>query len=424
MAVARESERGLLAQLRRALACIASAQPLLAACHAENVENVDGELCTTDFVALLERLHGVRRLLQEALSLAETSAHDEDGLLQVILELYHTALGDRSNADEQCTVEQQRIVGLRMDIAGLRRGILRSGGEQKGKEESLRGDRIKALEQRLAAAQAMANDLRLEADEISQLLSESRSKSEAAGTAIEQLEEGHSVAIMEHCRAREALGSDPTLDSYKRTKQQEWEAADDALLKACTRCEEEMEHCSSSWAAMQAKHCEELQKLQAEARGLQEQMASKQAQSERMLQLQAAEHKQTFDEAEGRFAVEGARLEDQRQQRVMALRQEVAASQKLLREAELGTQRRLETQLREVKLSYWTKAKMEQARWEDGIAAERNAVAQAKLQRKEWERRAEKSRENYRAHAIKSGAYVKGLDLKRRNNLSELWCKG
>merc|ERR1712048_864829 len=104
-------------------------------------------------------------------------------------------------------------------------------------------------------------DLQQESEAISRLLSESAAKNRDLDARAQRLEEEHNSAVVENARARRALGDDPSIESYRRTKEQERSEADETLAKAVAECKAEMAHLESKWATEQAQYHTNLEEL-------------------------------------------------------------------------------------------------------------------------------------------------------------------
>jgi len=392
-----------LTSLRKSVGCLTAAYLLFAKSSASSSRP-------------LETLRVARRSLEEALALAE--ARDEDEQVQVLLRQHERALAERRDAEARCADEEQQVAGLRAHVAEAERSVAKHRREQRQVHDV---GRLGALEKRCVAARALVRELQVEAQAISQMLSSSNAHNEDLERRAKQFEQQHSRAVVENVHARQVLGDHPSLEAYRRSKQQELHEADETLAQAFAECEAEMARLTTRLAAEQERVRADIKDFWNDVQELQSQAADTQAQAEDILSKQAVDHRRTLEETDSQVAAEMRALDERRQERVMALRQETSLAQRCLRDAAGGARRQLELQRHEARLAYRERARCEEARCESAVLAELRTVEEAKREREQWERRAARMRENYRAHAVKSGSYVRSLDPGRKEQLMNLW---
>jgi len=418
MAVAQENP--VVGHLRDAVACLFTAVPLIAkAVRGAQRNGVAALSAGHTSSRLVDTSHAVRNSLEGALAVLQASGEDE--LVQVTLQQYEQACAAHTQVDEEIKTEGQYIAELRKGIREIERSIARAAGDQNRLQASSGAERIRALQRRREVAKTTLSELQKESEGLSQRLEESIQQNRELDASMQKLEQEHQCTIKENARAHRALRGDPSLESYRKTKAQERLAADEALARAYAECEAEMARLAKEWAGKQTQFEADLRDLQEEHKTLEVHLQGKQTEAEETLSRQADENGQTVSDAQNTVNSDIQRMEEVRQQKVLALRSEVARSRQMVQEASIGVQKRMEIQANEVRLAYRYKKKIEEARCKDEISAERQSVEAAKKEREEMERKAARVRENYRAHAVKSGTYVKSMDPQRRQKLMQLW---
>ena len=146
--------------------------------------------------------------------------------------------------------------------------------------------------------------------------------------------------------------------------------------------------------------------------------------AESILGRQRESHGQLIRAEEAKVVAELGRLGERQQSLLAALRKGAADSEIQLRDSAKGSERLLDAHLRQAKLSYMSDLQEEKAGLERTVQVEQKAVAGARREREEMERKVARLKESYRAHVLSSKSYVQGLDPRRREQLAELWVKG
>jgi len=153
-------------------------------------------------------------------------------------------------------------------------------------------------------------------------------------------------------------------------------------------------------------------------------LAATQSMAETILTKQSVDTKQACEEFEGQIAADMRGLEERRQEKALALERVVGQSEQLLRETSENAKKQLEMQRSAAQVMYSNRARMAAARCENTVLKEHQSVDAARRSRSQWQRKASQMRESFRAHAIKSGSYVKSLDPQRKEQLLHIWSTG
>mmetsp|Transcript_122882 Transcript_122882/g.319549 ORF Transcript_122882/g.319549 Transcript_122882/m.319549 type:complete len:417 (-) Transcript_122882:76-1326(-) len=413
------------ADLRAAVLRLGRAHASLraAAAAATSEAQAEEDLKFDDWEKALEKLDPLRRGIEDMLEEAEAQAQGEDAHVQAVLRQRLQAERGVEAAERRCEEERGQIADLRRMVGELDASMAK---DRRRRERLVapRQERVKALEQRIAAAKSKAGDLAAEIEVVKSQLDESKAKNRGIDVRSLQLEREHNQAVEENLRARRALGGEYNLLTYRRSKEQERAEADATLERARAVYEAAMGAFDARWAEEQAMFHAGLREFEAEVKDLQEQLAEERRKAEANLARQVDEHAGALQDVEAHVAAELGRLEDLRQQRTNALRREVVHTRQQLEDASRDANRNLENHLKEAKHAYRTQLLHDEAMGDDVIQAELRAVADAKKEREEWEKKAAKVKENYRVHSVKSRTYVKSLDTKRKEQLVELWTKG
>merc|ERR1711920_646293 len=144
---------------------------------------------------------------------------------------------------------------------------------------------------------------------------------------------GHSNNVAENVRAREALGDDPNLECYRRTKEQERMEADEMLANMEAACDADIARMNARWAEQQARHKADIHDMRDDVHNLQAVLTEKRAQAEETLSRQTTEHRQILEELDAKLAAEFQHFEGLRQHKQMALRSAVSQARQQMMEA-------------------------------------------------------------------------------------------
>jgi len=374
-------------------------------------------------VRSIERIDAARRSLEDALGLAEAlCTSGENALVKMALRQHGSALAAREAAEARCEHERQQVTALRAEVGDLERALLR-GSRSQSRMGTPDEERAQALDRQRVAGEAARGALRGELESIDVRLSASVTKNRDVGVDITRIERDFGEALAENGRAQQALGGDPSLDVYRRTKERERAAAETSLVQAQRQCEEEIRQLDIKWAGQQEAVRSAMAELQGDAQALQARLSEKRAHAEGLLVGQSAGWGRTLREAEDRLATEVRRMEGTRKDKAAALNRMVVDSRQRMKDAGVGTQRLIESHRKEMKHVYRYRLRVEEARCEDRVQAERRAAEHARLDAERWEKAAQKNREGYKVHALKSKSYVRSMDPNKRKQLMELFTK-
>merc|ERR1712216_25210 len=217
--------------------------------------------------------------------------------------------------------------------------------------------------------------------------------------------------------ALRARGEDRSLEAFRRRNAQECALAAETFRTACDESEAHIDKLKATWNEQQGRYLRDLQELAGQAKGLEARFHEKQSRQEGALHEQRASMARAVDEAEARDKAELRRLDDVRQQKAAALNREVAISRQYLQEDSAGKQKAMESQLNEARRAFMHKVKMAEQSCKRDVKQEKILVDMAKKDRQYLEKRAVRTRETYRAHAIKNGAYMKSLSAGQQDAL-------
>jgi len=209
-------------ELRQAVEFLARAQRVLCGINSDVV--VEG----------LERLHAVKRTLQEDMEMAMSVTVDER--LQVLLKLHAQALEDCRCAEDKCEAEQPEILMLRRSVAEIHRRMPRKNEAAADAEEPAAEDLEAHRSGRLAALKE-AMELRSRQAKVAKgsLLSEDRILSEnlniAKNALREAVLEGQRLEEMRDEAAAEVLRACKALASVDQTGEDENDEKKDQQTK-------------------------------------------------------------------------------------------------------------------------------------------------------------------------------------------------
>jgi len=423
--VARDSSAAAAA-LQTAAARVAAARDLLRAAAAAAAADADengaeqNRLPAAHLDEALERLRPLRRLLDESSEDLVTRGLGPDEQLQANLHRRSCLLEEREELDRLIASEEAQVAELRRSCKEVDNAVGKDRRRRERVEDCSFTSRAAALEKRKLALSDVVEQLMAETKVVQQQIVESKAKMHDEDKRTVELEREHAAAAAENQRARVALKGDDGVVQYRRKKELERAAADATLERAheahqaaTLRYEEQMANEQAACDATAAELAADLQELRSR-------LAQEQAQARTHLAQQAAEHCRALQEIDFHAAAELQRLEDERQQRSVVLRREVAQTRQMIEDAKTSAARHLEAHMKEMKLAFSNRLHQEQARAEHTIQAELKAATDAQRDRQEWERKAGKAKDDFRVHSMKSHTYVKSLDAPRRQGLESL----
>ncbi|CAJ1422934.1 unnamed protein product [Effrenium voratum] len=172
-------------------------------------------LCTiTSDVSIenLERLHSVRRSLQEDLEVASSCTVDER--LQVVLKLHSQALEDCKLAEEKRETEKPEVIMLRRSIAEIHRRTPKTNKSKEDHSEGQRSSHLQALKEALALRSRQAEVAKVALLSEDTLLSANLSVAKNAlreavmeGQRLEEMRDEAAAEVQSACKAREGVAS-------------------------------------------------------------------------------------------------------------------------------------------------------------------------------------------------------------------------
>lgn len=410
MSLKLDSLQAALTQLLRARAALLSSvgQPV-------------GDSQGTAAQQVLERLHPIKRALEEAIASAEAEAQGEDQHVEILLQQRERALEQRSLVDDALREERRNLADVRRSLGELNRSIGRDRKRRDQVEGAPREERLQALDQRAKSSRETLAELKAETDAMSELLADVKVKNHGMDQRFQRLDQEHHEALATNQCAKAALGDAPNLVSYRWKKVAECSEADATFVRAKAHYEAFMDDLAADWAEKQAAYLTGVEDLKAEVKGLRLRLAEERALANSTLVAQATERQGAIHEVECHVASELGQLEGQRQQKHTHLRREVVLTTHQLEDAAIRAQKHLDTELKEATLVQHARVQREEALSEGVIQDEFASVLAAKREREELEKKNIKIKENYRVHAVKSKNYVKSLDKDRRDQLVDLW---
>lgn len=408
----------MIASLHSAISCLVQAHAAYTKAHYDEIDDWDDE-APAHLPRHLERLQTVRRSLEEMVGLA--SAVGEDELVQTALHQHELAMYAREQAEASYACEERHCAKLSSNAIEMKRNIANAARLHQRLGTASGTERERALERCSAAMEAEKAELHNEAMLVLEAHGQSTARNREIESGINKVVEALSVATEENLKAQRALGPGHNVESYRKAKDRERAVANTDLMSSTAMCELEMAQLREKWSRAEARYQAEMLELSEEAQSLQRMHEEKKAQAEDLLSKQSAAWGKTAVDIDTRINHDIASLDALCQQKAMALRRETLNSRQRVKESAAGTSRRMEAQLREVKLTYKTRLKLEEAKSGDAIIMEHRAVQDAKQEATWWEKRANRMRENYKAHAVKSGAYIKQMDPKSRQELVRLF---
>lgn len=367
----------------------------------------------------LEKWHIVRRVLDEALEIAE--AGGEDALVEVTLRQHDSALCERERIEAYCAEQLRQVSGVRCDVAELERSMNRSERMHRRLNVNGAAQRLEEFERQRTNVEDVHRNLADDLQSIAESLVAQLRKNGAIDSKTREIQQACDVAAEENARANQLLGTGETLEVYRKAKERERLIADADLAQAASECEAEMMRLSQGWAQTEAKYIAEMLELQGEVRRVQDMLDEQRRVVESNLSKQTHDWGVAVEDTQKHIANGMKSLEDLRTQKAAALHREVLQSRQRERDVAESTKHRLEAQMDQVKLQYKAKLKMEELRLGSIVKKERNSVEVAKRNAKLWAHRANIVRESYRGHAIKSGAYINAMPPEQQMELKGFW---
>eukprot|EP00929_Paragymnodinium_shiwhaense_P031282 TRINITY_DN17559_c2_g1_i1.p1 TRINITY_DN17559_c2_g1~~TRINITY_DN17559_c2_g1_i1.p1 ORF type:complete len:492 (-),score=124.38 TRINITY_DN17559_c2_g1_i1:153-1628(-) len=344
-----------------------------------------------------------------------------DAKIEAALRARETALADYSALEDSCKDEQRQIKDLTRDVVELERALASSRGRRRQKLEESGAERHKALQRRLETAEQAFQELTEESEKLTSLLTAANMRNASLGLDIDRFEAEYKIAVEENQAALRARGEDRSLEAFRRRNAQECAVAAETFRTVCEESEDHIDKLTDNWNAQQSRYLADLQELARQARDLEERLDAKQLRYESALQEQRAQSAKAVDETEAKANSELRRLDEVRQQKAQALNKQVAISRQFLQEDAAGKQRAMEVQLNEARRAFMHKVKMTEQACRMQVAQERQLVQSATKDRQILEKRAVRTREGFRAHAIKSGSYMRTLSGAQQRGLVNLW---
>merc|ERR1712216_5467 len=145
----------------------------------------------------------------------------------------------------------------------------------------------------------------------------------------------------------------------------------------------------------QAEHLEYIRSLEAEVKGLQQQLHQKQVEIEESLREQAAHTEKSLEEVDQKRALELQRFEELRQQKVMAIEEEARLAQQKLQESEISSRRQLQQSLEEEKIRLQARYKLMKSQSSREMQDEQQSVLEASERAHKWEKQAQRLKRSY-----------------------------
>jgi len=395
----------LAAKLRKAKGILAKVQPLLAAI-AQNVGTP--EQASVVVPAGVERLRSVQRKLDEAVEMAE--AVGEDSIIKATLRQHERALRSREQADACSAKERKLVEAVRWDVIELERTMLRSQRTHQRLGVDGAAERLSKFEQQRTDVEDihsyLTNDLHTISDSLIARLKQNGDIDES----MRQICLARDAAMQENAKATQLLGPGETSELYRKAKEREKIAADSDLTASLAECQAEITRLNDGWEITEAKYNADMQDLRAEVQKVQRMKDENSSAVELGLGKQAKQWSKRADDMGEQIALGLKALEEVRASKVQNLQHEVLRSRQLEQDMATSTHLRLEAQLSDLRLQSKTKLRMEELRFGDMVTAERRSVEVAKKNADIWARRVEITRESFKAHAYKTGAYVLAME--------------
>jgi len=360
----------------------------------------------------LERLRAVGRMLRDAVEVVE--AVDEDELIKATLRQHQLALRTREQAEAQSEQESKLMDGVRRDVMDLERSMLRSQRAHRRLGVDGPAQRLGEFERQRTSVEGVHSHLSDDLHTVTDSLTAQRHKNGDADEFVKQICQARDIARGETSKANQLLGPGQTLELYRKSKEREKVAADTDLAAAIAECKAEIARLNEGWTHTEAHYTAKLQRLRAEVRREKQMKDESSREADRELAKQSSQWSKCAEDMGDQIASGVKALEDLRGSKVRHLQREVLHSRQLEREMASGTQRRLEAQVNELKLQCKCKLKMEELRLGDEVTAGRRSVEAARKSADIWGKRLEVTRESFKAHAYKSGAYVLAMDATPR----------
>jgi len=384
----------------------------------EDEEEVDGDMNIVQLPRHLERLQIVRRSLEDVLNLEASSGEDE--LVQTSCHQHEMAMHAREQAEARYACEERLVGRLRHDIIEMQRSIKREARVQERLGTASETTRERATKQKNAAMEVEKDDLHTEAQTIAEALGDSIIRNREIKVRISEVDQALSFAAAENLKAQKALGIHNP-ESYRKAKDRERTVANWDLVNLAKLCNQQITQLQSEWSQTEARYHAEMSELHEEVQSLHKAIQEKQTQAQDHLTKQSSAWSQTHAEVDKKMNQDIVRLDALCMRQASEVHRAKLNSRERVEEHAIGTQRRKDAALREVNLTFKTRRKLEERMFADNVVFEHKAVQDAKHEAEWWAKRANRMRENYKAHAVKSGAYVKQLDPQSRQELMRFY---
>ncbi|CAJ1412458.1 unnamed protein product, partial [Effrenium voratum] len=428
-------------------------------------------LCTiTSDVSIenLERLHSVRRSLQEDLEVASSCTVDER--LQVVLKLHSQALEDCKLAEEKRETEKPEVIMLRRSIAEIHRRTPKTNKSKEDHSEGQRSSHLQALKEALALRSRQAevakvallsedtllsanlsvakNALReavMEGQRLEEMRDEAAAEVQSACKALAQLSntQGEDRRMM-HEKAKEletflrgpvapwrlsalhqptgSLGTTSLLDpeEYRVNRENATAQADKDLAAAMEVHSSTREQLRKSLQEEAQRQKDEEVHFAEELQSLREHLVSRRHSVDTALASQMTEKDLRLQEAQRQLTLELRQIEAQERSNQDNLRQEVRRARQRLEQASATAKQELDRHLAQVKADCREKLRSTTIQWERAVLQERKALKEVKQRKDKWQRRLELTRNAFRGHCVKTGVYARSVDAGRRAFLDRL----
>lgn len=345
---------------------------------------------------------------------------NEDELVQEALQVRSKALAATREGEER----RERLRREQRDLKAHRKELERACNTADihlRRAEAMAKQRETSLQHLCHKADSANSELVTEIEKKAVDLNQTNELSRNLHQNLHGLIAQHKAALEENARANSVLHMEKNRDSFKKTKDKECGDHDDALRNAQAALADQMRQLQMEWEQQQAQYRAQIAELQGQLGELQTRYDQKCAVAERELEHQITLKKRSVEEVENQVAGQIRQLEDVRQNKALALRSQIAQHQQRVREIVSSSQMQMEMQISDVKKAYRHKVKQEALKCEDSIVKERLAVQKAEKEAVKWKHSVDRMRENYRAHAVKSAAYVKSLDDKTTQRILSLY---
>lgn len=365
---------------------------------------------------LLQTLQQIS-VLQGVADRAKIGNLQEDRRVDVILRQCSVANAEADACGQECEKMQKCIDDLRWHCGEMQNSIVKSKLQMRSSNLNVRQS---AHRERAAASEKILNEIEDDGKVVIRKICESRVINNMLEDDFQIHWTAQMLANSINEDAREALGTEPSLFTFKKKHESIRAGLNSTYDRASSTHQETMQQHEDLRAQLEGAFKDGARSLKENLEALQNRLSEESTQADSALQNQVAHHANAMQELESTVCSQMIRLEDQRQSKTTALRIEVAQVRKQIREAAQLAQRKLEVHLEENKTKYAVKLVSAEAAGQKQIQELVHSLEGIKAECRDFQLRADRAKENFRTHSVKSQTYVKNMDSQRRKTLIQL----